>query len=144
MEISLKTSLCSTPGTPAKGYEAIMTWYAAHIILLTKFLDGVQDSYPIWENVVLIKKGEAEASVGSHSHNGRPAVWVYAGTRKLNECLEYFDPAERVPDGTEEYGTEVTYSSFVLPDEEAMQKLLANRDVTVLYEGIEPEERRAN
>ncbi len=134
-----------------------MTWYAAHIILLTKFLDGVQDSYPIWENVVLInadtpdeayaiadKKGEAEASVGSHSHNGRPAVWVYAGTRKLNECLEYFDPAERVPDGTEEYGTEVTYSSFVLPDEEAMQKLLANRDVTVLYEGIEPEERRAN
>ncbi len=53
-----------------------MTWYAAHVILLTKFLDGVQDSYPVWENVVLInaatseeayaiadRKGNAEASV---------------------------------------------------------------------------------
>jgi hypothetical protein len=134
-----------------------MTWYAAHIILLTKFLDGVQDSYPVWENVVLInaatsdeayamadKKGEAESSVGSHTHDGRPAIWVYAGTRKLNECLECFDPEERASGGMEEYGTEVTYSSFVLPDEDAMQKMLANRDVTVLYEGIEPEEGRAD
>ncbi len=133
-----------------------MTWYAAHIILLTKFLDGVQDSYPVWENVVLInaatsdeayaiadKKGEAEVSrsVDSwYTYDGRPAVWVYAGTRKLNECLEYFDPDERVPGGMEEHGTEVTYSSFVLPNEEAMQKLLANRNVDVLYKGFDPEE----
>lgn len=133
-----------------------MTWYAAHIILLTKFLDGVQDRYPVWENVVLInaetpdeayaiadKKGEAEAETpegGGHTYNGRPAIWVYAGTRKLNECLEYFDPEERVSGGMEEHGTEVTYSSFVLPDEDSMQKMLADRDVTVLYEGIEPEE----
>ena len=131
-----------------------MTWYAAHIILLTKFLDGVQDSYPIWENVVLInaetsdeayaiadKKGEAEAETpgsGGHTYGSRPAVWVYMGTRKLNECLEYFDPEESASGGMEEYGTEVTYSSFVLPDEDAMQKMLANRDVTVLYEGSEP------
>jgi len=129
-----------------------MTWYAAHIVLLTKFLDSVQDSYPVWENVVLInaatsdeayaiadRKGNAEAAVENHTYNGRPAAWVYMGTRKLNECLEYFDPEERVSGGMEEHGTEVTYSSFVLPDEEAMQKLLANRDVTVLYEGREPE-----
>lgn len=41
-----------------------MTWYAAHIILLTKFLDGVQDSYPIWENIVLIN---AETSDDAHA-----------------------------------------------------------------------------
>ena len=133
-----------------------MTWYAAHIILLTKFLDGVQDSYPVWENVVLInaatsdeaytiadKKGEAETRMSPDSwytYDGRPAVWVYVGTRKLNECLEYFDPDERVPDGSEEHGTEVTYSSFVLPNEESMQKLLANRNVDVLYKGFDPEE----
>ncbi len=129
-----------------------MTWYAAHVVLLTKFMDGVQDSYPIWENVVLInaaksdeayaiadKKGSAEAAVEDHTYNGRPVAWIYMGTRKLNECLEYFDPEEREAGGMEEHGTEVTYSSFVLPDEEAMQKLLANRDVTVLYEGWEPE-----
>ena len=86
------------------------------------------------------KKGEAEASVGSHTHEGRPAIWVYAGTRKLNECLEYFDPEERAAGGMEEYGMEVTYSSFVLPDEDAMQKMLANRDVAVLYVGVELEE----
>lgn len=130
-----------------------MTWYAAHIILLTQFLDGIQDSYPIWENVVLInaetsdeayaiadKKGEAEAEVSEgYTYNGRPAVWVYRGTRKLNECIEHFDPEECASGGMEEYGTEVTYSSFVLPNEDAMQKMLANRDVTVLYEGVEPE-----
>jgi len=133
-----------------------MTWYAAHIILLTRFLDGVQDSCPVWENVVLInadtsdaayaiadKKGAAEAQVSvdsKYTYNGRPAVWVYAGTRKLIECIEHFDLEERWAGGMEEYGTEVTYSSFVLSDEDAMQNMLANRDVTVLYEGIEPEE----
>ena len=129
-----------------------MTWYAAHIILLTKFLGGVQDSYPVWENVVLInaatsdeayaiadRKGNAEASGENHTYNGCPAIWVYAGTRKLNECLEDFNPEERGSGGMEEHGTEVTYSSFVLPDKEAMQKLLTNRDVSVLYRGYEPE-----
>lgn len=129
-----------------------MTWYAAHIILFTKFLDGVQDSYPVRENVVLInaetpdkayeladKKGEAEAITDSYTYNGRPAIWVYAGTRKLVECIEHFDPQERLPGGMEEHGTEVTYSSFVLADEAALHKLLANRDVAVLYEGLEPE-----
>ena len=130
-----------------------MTWYAAHLILYTKFLDGVQDIYHVWENVVLINaetsdkafaiadaKGETETEVGEHTYDGRPAVWVYAGVRKLNECLEYFDPDDRAPGGMEEHGTEMTYSSFLLPNEDALQKLLANRDVAVLYEGIEPEQ----
>ena len=130
-----------------------MTWYAAHIILWTKFLDGVQDSYPVWENVVLInaatsdeafaradRKGEFEAADSNHTYNGRPVVWVYAGVRKLNECIEHFDPEECQPGGMEEHGTEVTYSAFILSDESALQLLLDDRDVTVLYEGIEPEE----
>ena len=129
-----------------------MTWYAAHIILYTKFLDGVQDTYHVWENVILINaetldkafaiadaKGEAEAKVEEHTHDGRPAAWVYAGVRKMNECIEHFDPEECVPGGMEEHGTEVTYSSFILPDEDALQRLIANRDVSVLYEGFKPE-----
>jgi len=75
-----------------------MTWYAAHIVLLTKFLDSVQDSYPVWENVVLInaatsdeayaiadRKGNAEAAVENHTYNGRPAAWVYMGT-----CIRWY------------------------------------------------------
>ena len=102
-----------------------MTWYAAHIILYTKFLDGVQDCYPVWENIILInadtsdaayaiadKKGEDEAQVSVDSkyiYNGRPAAWIYAGTRKLIECIEHFDSKERGAGGMEEYGTEVTH-----------------------------------
>lgn len=133
-----------------------MTWYAAHIILWTKFLDGNQDTYPVWENVVLInaptsdeaftiadRNGHAEAQVSvdsRYTYNNRPAIWVYAGVRKLNECIEHFDPEALAPGGMEEHGTEVTYSSFILEDELALQKLLANRDVKILYEGIEPED----
>jgi len=32
-----------------------MSWYAASIIMLTKFKDGIQDKYPVWENVILIE-----------------------------------------------------------------------------------------
>jgi hypothetical protein len=128
-----------------------MTWYAAHLILYTKFDDGVQDNYPVWENVVLIeaassdeafdkadRKGAAEAksSVGSrYTYNGRPATFVFAGVRKLNECLEDFDPANREADGVEQDGTEVTYSSFIVDSEASLQRLVADKDVSLLYEG---------
>ena len=128
-----------------------MPWYAAHIVLYTKFLDGIQDSYPVWENVVLInaetsdeayavadKKGELEAAASDgYTYDGRPAAWVYMGTRKLNECIECFDPQEQRPGGTEEHGTEVTYSAFILPDAEALRRLTEGRDVAVLYQGAQ-------
>lgn len=37
-----------------------MSWYAAHIIQYWKFLDGVQDSYPLYENIVLIQAEVAD------------------------------------------------------------------------------------
>jgi len=30
-----------------------MSWYAASVIMYTKFKDGKQEKYPIWENVIL-------------------------------------------------------------------------------------------
>jgi hypothetical protein len=128
-----------------------MPWYSARLILYTKFLDGNQDFYPVMENIVMIhadtsdeafdradRKGEAEASASvdsSYTYDGRPAILVFAGVRKLNECLEYFDPAQQSSGGTEENGTEVTYSSFMLDSEDALQRLVANEDVTLVYEG---------
>jgi hypothetical protein len=128
-----------------------MTWYAAHLILYTKFDDGIQNSYPVWENVVMIeaassdeaydradRKGAAEAasSVSSgYTYDGRPATFVFAGVRKLNECLEYFDPVHLTLGGSEEDGTEVTYSSFIVDTEKSLQKLVENEDVALIYEG---------
>ncbi len=124
-----------------------MPRYAAHIILYTKFLDGVQDTYPVWENVVMIhaptsdeayaradRKGLFEAEGEGYTYDGRPAAWVFAGVRKLNECIEDFDPAQQAAGGMEEDGTEVTYSSFTLDDEQSLQRLVAGRSVSLVYE----------
>ena len=126
-----------------------MPWYAAHIILYTKFLDGAQDTYPVWENIVMIhaptpdeafaradRKGQFEASVSDgYTYDGRPAAWVFAGVRKLSECIEDFDPEQRAAGGMEEHGTEVTYSSFIVDSEASLQGLVAGRSVSLVYEG---------
>lgn len=143
------------PKASVREDKIAMTWYAAHIVLYTKFLDGIQNTFHVWENIVFINaetagkaftiadtKGEAEATSSlnsSYTYDNRPAVWVYAGVRKLNEYLEHFDSEEQKPGRMEEYGTEVTYSSFILHDEDALQKFLGNRDVSVLYEGFDSE-----
>ena len=31
------------------------TWYAAHTLEYARFLDGVQETYSVYENVILIK-----------------------------------------------------------------------------------------
>jgi hypothetical protein len=132
-----------------------MPWYAAHIILYTKFSDGIQDTYPVWENVLMInaptsdeafdraeRKGRFEASGSEgYTYGGRPATWVFAGIRKLNECIEDFDPEEQALGGMEVDGTEVTYSSFVLDSATALQQLVAGKSVSLVYEGREDEGR---
>jgi hypothetical protein len=132
-----------------------MAWYAAHIILYTKFLDGIQNTYPVWENVILIhastsdeafaradRKGLSEAGGEGYTYDGRPAAWVYAGVRTLSECLEDFDPLQRAAGGVEEHGTEVTYSSFILDSEATLQRLVAGKSVSLVYEGNRDEDRR--
>jgi hypothetical protein len=32
-----------------------MTWFAAHVIMYIAFKDGRQDTYRVWENVVLVE-----------------------------------------------------------------------------------------
>jgi hypothetical protein len=40
-----------------------MPWFAASAIMYVRFKSGAQDSYPIWENVLLV---EAESAVQAH------------------------------------------------------------------------------
>lgn len=131
-----------------------MTWYAAHIISYVRFLDGNQDKYPIWENIVLIEAespdeayekakkigqdhydGTATGS-GNLRWDGRPGVWVFAGIRKVIRCQDTTaTEVTRIEEGERPiHGTEITYSELEVSSEEALTKLLNGDPVIVLYE----------
>jgi hypothetical protein len=115
-----------------------MTWFAAHVVLYIAFKGGRQDSYPVWENVILVEAdtedaGFAKAEVYGREAEGddrgtlrwgeRPASWVFAGVRKLVRCDS--DPE---PPGE---GTEITSSDIVVDTFEAVRDLAAGRRVSL-------------
>ncbi len=117
-----------------------MNWYAAHVIMYVKFKDGVQDKYPFWENVILIEAGDSDEAFakaeerakenegdygGSFTWEGRPAIWCFAGIRKLLTCQNY--------DERPSNGTEVTYSEMEVSSQEDFSKLLNGESVPVVY-----------
>jgi hypothetical protein len=119
-----------------------MPWYAASAIMLVKFKDGNQDSYPVWENVHLIQAAspeEAEEKAtkrakndeGDHSGtftwNERPARWDFAGLRKL-VTVSNNDFADKELDGAE-----VTFSEFEVKTEGDLASLVNGEDVCVMY-----------
>jgi len=119
-------------------------WYAAHIIMSVKFDNpNDQDTFPVWENIVLVEaanedaawdkaelQGKAEETDGTDHFRWRdkPARWVFAGIRKLIECRSD-DSDDRPVDGAE-----VSYSQIVLPDKESLARLVNGKPVTVYYE----------
>jgi hypothetical protein len=124
-----------------KEEEQIMKWYAASVVMYTKFKEGVQDKYPIWENVILIKaesdeealekakkRGRADEgdSDGTYFYEDRAATMVFGGVRKV---IKTQDSQNRPGDGTE-----ITYSQMMVDNEEALRKLVGGEPITVLYE----------
>jgi len=116
-------------------------WYAANIIMYVKFKEGLQDKYPIWENIVLIEaKSEDEAytkacKIGSQSEGDsqgtllwdeRPATWSLGGIRKIIKC----DNSEERPSD----GTEITYSQMEVYNEDDFIKLVKGEAVNIYYE----------
>jgi hypothetical protein len=120
-----------------------MKWYAAHIIEYFKFRDGVQDSYPFFENVVLIEAESCEEAWDkalkfgqdnesddeSLTWNDRPAQLVFAGVRKVIAPSSDEEP-ERSPG----HGTELTYSQMVIDKEEDFRQFLENEPTHVRIE----------
>jgi hypothetical protein len=113
-------------------------WYAAHLVLYVRLKEATQRRLPVWENIVLIKaRSEEEAFAkaekrgreaagdedGTFRWGGKPAVWVYAGLRKLTLCD---DPTERPDDGTE-----ISYTELEVESEQAVRKLVEGLPVTV-------------
>ncbi len=118
-----------------------MKWYAASIIIGIKYKDGEQDTYPFIENVVLIQassddeayekaskralayEGDAD---GTFCWGDRPANAVFAGIRKVIECVD--------SDSQPSDGTEITYSMMEVDSEDLFQKLINGKPVPILYE----------
>lgn len=118
-----------------------MKWYAASVLIYTKFKDEKQDMFPIWENIILISANTPEEALekakqralqdqgdssGTLECNGRPATWVFAGIRKLIEC----EDLEKRPDD----GTEITYNKLIIKKQKDFDKFLKGEPVTVYYE----------
>lgn len=106
--------------------------------MVVRFKDGRQDSYPVWENVILVEaasEADAQSRAASLAREGegdsggtfrweqRPAAWEFGGVRKLVKC-------DSDPDAPTD-GTEVTYSEMVLETEEDLRSLLSGRPVRI-------------
>ncbi len=131
-----------------------MEWCAAHIIMYVRFLDGIQDKYIVWENVLLLSaeneqtlsaKAEQlgrtayEGEVDEVTSEGRPAVWEFVGVRKIISCaypidLESAEMAIHESEADLKEGTELTFSKIQVASYQALMDLAAGKSVTVHYE----------
>ncbi len=124
-----------------------MKWYAAHMIQYFKRRKGRQRSFLTWENIVLFRAVDWEEAYEKAERMGReeeafddestrignhPAKCVFAGVRKIVECLE--------PEKRPRNGTEISYTEMVLPSEKAIRELVAGRAVNVRIVDEFPEE----
>jgi hypothetical protein len=116
------------------------TWYAAHVVMALRLKDRIQDRYPVWENIFLVEAAsESEAfekaeelgraeegdDGGSLRWDKKPATWIFAGVRKLTECVS----AEDRPGN----GTEVSFNELELDSEKAVEQFAAGRPVHAQY-----------
>ncbi len=127
-------------------------WYAAHLIEYLKFEDGKQDSFEVYENIVLIDAPDNQAAFNAAEKLGktyehstivgperRPARWTFAGVRSLTECQDS-DPETlaQPPDFKPKHATEITYLALVVDSEEALQKLINGEEVVITREDDRP------
>jgi hypothetical protein len=121
-----------------------MSWYTAHLITYFKLKNVPQDTYTVWENVILVEAideaealtkaqefGELEAKLDAEDEtltvDDQPAVTIFVGVRKI---VTVFHRGQKA---TLESGDEVTFNEFVVTDQESIKKLVAGEDVMVNY-----------
>jgi hypothetical protein len=120
-------------------------WWAAHVITYIRFIDGNQEDYGVEESIRLVHATEEDVwkkaqnifpdiNIGEDIGDvgicqGRPAVRVFAGIRKIMRILDPF-----------ETGTEITYSDYIVSDEETLVQLINDETAAVEYLGSEDSE----
>lgn len=121
-----------------------MGWYAAHIVVYFRCKDGIQPSFDLWENIVLIEADSFEQAfekarrIGKEeeanpdetlTYFGKPAEVVFAGVRKIIHCIyQDMDSPASVPPGD---GSEITFSTFSVQSEADIRKLVTDEAVDV-------------
>lgn len=119
-----------------------MTWYSAHIITYVKFLDEDQDTYPIWENVILVNartldeaheiaetEGREIASINDQmTWEDKQPVLEFAGVRKVTELRNLSHAT-----GTPAHCTEVSYSKLEALDEKTLRDFATGMAVNIRY-----------
>ncbi len=118
-----------------------MAWYGVHVVMAVRFKDGIQDAYPAWENVYLIRADDsdeatqkAEAigkqnegdSSGTFHWNDRPAEWVFRGVRKVIEVAN-----SRSTTNTADDGAEVTYQTIEFDNEKTLTNYIDGKPAIV-------------
>jgi hypothetical protein len=124
-----------------KKEKPIMTWYAASVIMYTKFKEGEQEKFPLYENVLLIQADSDNEAIekarrrgledegdsnGTYSYEGRPATLAFAGIRKVIKT--------QGSEGRPTDGTEITYSEMEVDTKETLLRLVNGEPVVVRYE----------
>jgi uncharacterized protein DUF4288 len=117
-----------------------MTWFAAHTVMDVRFKDGRQDSYPVWENVLLIEATDGDDayanavaraqtdegdSQGSMTWDSRPAEWVLAGIRKVISVTHHATGLGS--------GDEITYSEFLIQHRADLDRFVNGEQISVCY-----------
>jgi|SRR5579864_2028101 len=133
-----------------------MTWYAAHLILYYKVVEGEQDSFLCHENIVVLDadnedlaykeadrighfqaENSGDLQLVGEEHAPRQATAIFAGVRKLMLCQRVPPEVLMREEDAPPYllsGSEVTYSRLVVDNEQDVLALANGDAVTVLYE----------
>ena len=136
-----------------------MPWFSAHIVMAVQLKEEKQDRFPAWENIVLLEapseeeaytKAEKVGRQGEGDDDGtfrwgkQPASWVFAGIRKLTECVL---AADRPGDGDE-----VSYLELQFKTKKDLNRFVSGKSAMVLIDEpfrtfevneAEPDEERA-
>lgn len=121
-----------------------MRWYTAHVITYIRYKAQRQETFPVYENLVLIAATSTQEAVqkaadkarleyvgdseGTLTSDGEPAEMVFAGVRKV---VLVDDSDERPGDGTELSYTEMQVSSI-----EDIERLAAGQTLPVRLDAV--------
>jgi hypothetical protein len=116
-------------------------WFAVHVVMLVKFKRAVQRTFPLWENIILVrartadeaeqialrdaKLSEGDAS-GTFTWNGKAATWVCIGARRTVEIRNSASNNARLTEVNE-----VTYLSFELESRKELKSLMSGKRARV-------------
>jgi hypothetical protein len=118
-----------------------MPWYVAHAVMYFKLKHGPQDTFTIWENMILIeapddktawskavergKQDETDCD-GGLTTDDKPSMLVFAGIRKL------LIVSHEGEEGKLSSGDELTFSEYGVNDEAAIHKFVSGEEVPLV------------